>query len=38
MRYFSGDATTHSTVMRSASRTVRFIGARHHLGYKPGLD
>ncbi len=38
VRYFSGGATTHSIVMRSASRTVRFIEARHHLDYKPGLE
>jgi len=38
VRYFSGGATTHSIVMRSVSRTVRFIEARHHLDYKPGLD
>lgn len=35
VRYFSGGAETHSIVMRSRSRTVRFIQARHHFDYKP---
>ncbi len=35
IRYFSGGAETHSVVMRSKSRTVRFIEARHHFDFKP---
>jgi len=35
VRYFSGGATTHSIVMRSHSRTVRFVESRHHFDYKP---
>ena len=35
VRYFSGGAETHTIVMRSRSRTVRFIDARHHFEHKP---
>jgi fructose-1,6-bisphosphatase II len=35
VRYFAGGATTHSIVMRSRSRTVRFVESRHHFDYKP---
>jgi fructose-1,6-bisphosphatase II len=35
VRYFSGGAETHSIVMRSRSRTVRFIKALHYFDYKP---
>ncbi|HKK01432.1 MAG TPA: fructose-bisphosphatase class II, partial [Desulfuromonadales bacterium] len=35
VRYFSGGAETHSIVMRSKSRTVRFIKALHYFDYKP---
>jgi len=35
VRYFSGGAETHSIVMRSKSRTVRFINAQHHFDHKP---
>ena len=35
VRYFSGGAETHSVVMRSKSRTVRFITAQHQFDYKP---
>lgn len=35
VRYFSGGAETHSIVMRSKSRTVRFINARHSFDFKP---
>jgi fructose-1,6-bisphosphatase II len=35
VRYFSGGAETHSIVMRSKSRTVRFIQTRHQFDYKP---
>ena len=35
IRYFSGGAETHSIVMRSRSRTVRFIKSLHYFDYKP---
>jgi len=35
VRYFSDGATTQSIVMRSHSRTVRFIETTHHFDYKP---
>jgi len=35
VRYFSGGAETYSIVMRSKSRTVRFIKTRHQFDYKP---
>ncbi len=35
VRYFSGGAVTHSLVMRSRSRTVRFVESRHYFDYKP---
>ncbi len=35
VRYFSGGAETHSIVMRSKSRTVRFIRAQHQFDFKP---
>jgi fructose-1,6-bisphosphatase II len=35
VRYFSGGAETHSIVMRSKSRTVRFIKAQHQFNFKP---
>ncbi len=35
VRFFSGGATTHSVVMRSPSRTIRYIQATHHFDYKP---
>lgn len=35
VRYFSGGAETHTIVMRSKSRTVRFIQARHQFEHKP---
>jgi len=35
VRYYSGGAETHSIVMRSKSRTVRFIEAQHQFDYKP---
>ncbi|BCR04194.1 fructose-bisphosphatase class II [Desulfuromonas versatilis] len=35
VRYFSGGADTHSIVMRSKSRTVRFIEAKHFFDHKP---
>nr|WP_320051329.1 class II fructose-bisphosphatase [uncultured Desulfuromonas sp.] len=38
VRYFSGGAQTHTVVMRSKSRTVRFIDSWHYLEHKPGFD
>ncbi len=38
VRFFSGGAETHSIVMRSMSRTVRFIEAKHHFNFKPDYD
>ena len=35
VRYFAGGAQTHSIVMRSKTRTVRFIEARHCFNSKP---
>jgi fructose-1,6-bisphosphatase II len=35
VRYFAGGAETHSIVMRSKTRTVRFISARHCFDRKP---
>jgi fructose-1,6-bisphosphatase II len=35
VRFFSGGATTNSVVMRSKTRTIRFIEAIHHFDFKP---
>lgn len=35
VRYFGGGAETHSIVMRSKSRTVRFIQSSHYFDFKP---
>jgi fructose-1,6-bisphosphatase II len=35
VRYYSGGAETHTIVMRSKSRTVRFIQTRHQFEHKP---
>jgi fructose-1,6-bisphosphatase II len=35
VRFFSGGATTHSVVMRSQTRTIRYIEATHHFDFKP---
>jgi fructose-1,6-bisphosphatase II len=35
VRYFAGGAHTHSIVMRSKTRTVRYIEARHRFASKP---
>jgi len=35
VRFISGGARTNSVVMRSKSRTIRFIEAIHHFDYKP---
>ncbi len=37
VRYFSGGGETHSIVMRSKSRTVRFIEAQHFFDHKPSI-
>ncbi|MGZ8462235.1 MAG: class II fructose-bisphosphatase [Candidatus Deferrimicrobiaceae bacterium] len=38
VRFFSGGANTYSVVMRSKSRTVRFIETTHYFEYKPKYD
>nr|WP_320115720.1 class II fructose-bisphosphatase [uncultured Desulfuromonas sp.] len=38
VRYFSGGAKTHTIVMRSKSRTIRFIDSYHYLEHKPGFE
>ena len=35
VRFFGGGAHTHSVVMRSLSKTVRYIEATHHFDSKP---
>jgi fructose-1,6-bisphosphatase II len=35
IRYYSGGAETHSIVMRSKSRTIRFVETRHSFDFKP---
>ncbi|GIW39785.1 MAG: fructose-bisphosphatase class II [Candidatus Binatia bacterium] len=35
VRFFRGGATSHSVVMRSRTRTVRFIEAQHRFDWKP---
>lgn len=35
VRYFSGGAQTHTIVMRSKSRTIRFLDSMHYFDYKP---
>lgn len=35
VRYFSGGAETHSIVMRSKTRTIRFVETRHSFDFKP---
>jgi fructose-1,6-bisphosphatase/sedoheptulose 1,7-bisphosphatase-like protein len=35
IRYFSGGARTHTVVMRSRSRTVRFVNSIHYFDHKP---
>ncbi len=35
VRFFSGGAMTNSVVMRSKTRTIRFIEAVHHFDFKP---
>lgn len=35
VHFFTGGATTQSVVMRSKTRTIRFIDATHHFEFKP---
>lgn len=35
VRFFKGGAETHSVVMRSRSKTIRYIEATHHFEHKP---
>jgi fructose-1,6-bisphosphatase class II len=35
VHFFPGGATTHSVVMRSKTRTMRFIQTTHHFAFKP---
>jgi fructose-1,6-bisphosphatase II len=35
VRFFKGGAETHSVVMRSRSKTIRYIEAVHHFEHKP---
>jgi fructose-1,6-bisphosphatase II len=35
VRYFKGGGFTHSIVMRSRSRTIRYITSEHHFDFKP---
>jgi fructose-1,6-bisphosphatase class II len=35
VRYFSGGAQTHTIVMRSKSRTIRFLDSMHYFDFKP---
>ncbi len=37
VRYFSGGAKTHTVVMRSKSRTIRFLETLHYFDHKPGF-
>jgi fructose-1,6-bisphosphatase II len=36
VRFYSDGAATHSVVMRSRTKTVRYIKATHHFEFKPG--
>ncbi len=38
VRFFSGGANTHSIVMRSKTRTIRFIQAEHHFNFKTDFE
>lgn len=38
VRYFGNGAKTHTVVMRSQSRTVRFIETHHYFDHKPGFN
>lgn len=37
VRWFRGGAKTQSVVMRSKSRTIRYIESTHHFEHKPGM-
>jgi fructose-1,6-bisphosphatase II len=37
VRFFKGGAETHSVVMRSKSRTIRYIQSRHTFEHKPNF-
>ncbi|WP_303721002.1 class II fructose-bisphosphatase [Malonomonas rubra] len=38
VRYFAGGAKTHTVVMRSKTRTVRFLETIHYFDHKPGFN
>ncbi|OQY25449.1 MAG: fructose-bisphosphatase class II [Desulfobacteraceae bacterium 4572_35.2] len=38
VRYFSGGAETHTIVMRSKSRTIRFLDTLHYFDHKPTYE
>ena len=38
VQFFSGGATTNSVVMRSRSRTIRYIETTHYFEFKPQYD
>jgi fructose-1,6-bisphosphatase II len=38
VRFFSGGANTYSVVMRSKSRTIRYIDTTHYFEFKPKYD
>ena len=38
VRFYKGGATSHSVVMRSASRTIRRLTTQHQFDYKPVYD
>ena len=38
VRFFKGGAETHSVVMRSKSRTIRYIQSRHTFEHKPNYN
>ena len=38
VRYFGGGAKTHSIIMRSRTRTVRWIETQHLFEHKPGFN
>lgn len=38
VRYFSGGAETHTIVMRSKSRTIRFLDTLHYFDHKPAYE
>ncbi len=35
VRFFRGGATTNSVVMRSQTRTIRYLHTTHHFEFKP---